>query len=121
MQQQQQQQQQAPSSVPKPASSLIDPVGGASSSSNSSKPAATTSPDVSAGADVHFISQLKVGSRVAARFRASDPTLSRSLCPNWYEGRVVELKEDGTFRIHYDDGDKEDGVLPRFMRPPKNG
>ena len=83
--------------------------------------AAADAVDVSAGADLHFISQLKVGSRVAARFRASDPTLSASLCPNWYEGRVVELTEDGTFRIHYDDGDKEDGVLPRFMRPPKNG
>lgn len=68
---------------------------------------------------MHFISQLKVGSRVAARFRASDPTLSTSLCPNWYEGTVFELNEDGTFRIDYDDGDKEDGVLPRFMRPPR--
>ena len=37
----------------------------------------------------------------------------------WYPGTIVSVDEaTGASFVHYDDGDVEEGVLPRFLRPP---
>jgi hypothetical protein len=35
---------------------------------------------------------------------------------NWYDGVVTAVHEDGTCNLHYDDGDYEERVAPRFIR-----
>jgi len=34
---------------------------------------------------------------------------------DWFTGRIADVKEDGTYRIHYDDADYEDGVKASLM------
>ena len=64
-----------------------------------------------------------VGQRVKAKYLASDPTIrataaerSRGFGPGrWYEGKIREVHEDGTYAVDYEDGDSETFVQPRFI------
>ena len=35
----------------------------------------------------------------------------------WYEGVVADVNPDGTYSVQYNDGDRENGVIPRHVRP----
>eukprot|EP00900_Chrysochromulina_parva_P011624 jgi/Chrpa1/20462/Chrysochromulina_OHIO_Genome00003074-RA len=35
---------------------------------------------------------------------------------NWFDGVVTAVHEDGTCDLHYDDGDHEERVAPRFIK-----
>lgn len=49
-----------------------------------------------------------IGTRVEVNYRAMDV---------YYPGAIAGIHPDGTFDIHYDDGDREDRVDPIMLRP----
>ena len=55
-----------------------------------------------------------VGARVEARYLAS--SRGPSVAKHWYAGVVRAVHADGSVDVHYDDGDKEDHVKPKFVR-----
>ena len=48
-----------------------------------------------------------IGSRIRARFAGRT---------RWYPGVVVDAHDDGSYAIHYDDGDEEDHVAPVHIK-----
>ena len=36
----------------------------------------------------------------------------------WFDGLISKINRDGTYVVHYDDGDKEAAVPPQFIKPP---
>ncbi|GMH80068.1 hypothetical protein TrLO_g3161, partial [Triparma laevis f. longispina] len=50
------------------------------------------------------------GDKVEARYRGKS---------KWYSGKVARVRSNGTMDIHYDDGEKELGVDPSFVRAVK--
>ena len=57
-----------------------------------------------------------VGQRVQARYQASQASKQS---PGWYRGVVQFVHEqDGvrSYKVRYDDGDKEDNVLPKYIK-----
>lgn len=59
--------------------------------------------------------KLREGMAVEARWKGR---------ARYYPGRIHKKNDDGTFNIHYDDGDKESHVLAAFIRkakPPPGG
>ena len=58
----------------------------------------------------------RVGERCEGRYRAGvDGATLRRL---WYPGKLVRQDEQGNFTVLYDDGDKDDGMPRKFLRPP---
>ena len=51
--------------------------------------------------------ELKIGLRILARYRRRS---------KFYPGKIVRVREDGTFDIDYDDGEKETRVKEEFIR-----
>lgn len=51
--------------------------------------------------------QFDFGQRVSVRFKGRPPR---------YPGTICAVNEDGTYGVDYDDGDREDAVLPKHMR-----
>ena len=58
----------------------------------------------------------QVGQRVEGLYGASK--LGVSFGCRWFSGDVVAARPDGSFDLQYDDGEREEGVLPRYMRLP---
>ena len=58
----------------------------------------------------------QVGQRVEGLYGASK--LGVSFGCRWFSGDVVAERPDGSFDLQYDDGEREEGVLPRYMRLP---
>ena len=56
-----------------------------------------------------------VGARITARCQASTHHRVGLTC--WYDGTVAAQHKDGTYRIHYDDGEEEVVVFPCFVIP----
>ena len=73
---------------------------------NSEEPAAAPSPASTSAASVW----LEVGQSVEACFGRRG---------YWFPGVVQHINEDGTLAIDYDDGDQEERVLRKHVRPPK--
>ena len=48
----------------------------------------------------------RVGQRVDGKFRGRA----------WHPGRIVSVNRDGTYDLHYDDGDEERGVAASSIR-----
>lgn len=65
---------------------------------------------------------LQVGARVKAQYLASDPSVRPTKREvrggygpgKWYEGSIQAVNDDGTYTIHYDDGETEMNVLPAY-------
>jgi len=55
-----------------------------------------------------------VGDRVRGLYGAS--ALGTTFGCKWFDGEIV-ADNGGTYRVQYDDGDIEDRVQPRFLRP----
>jgi hypothetical protein len=53
---------------------------------------------------------------VEARFGGDQPTAGPDGEWLWYAGTVDVANEDGTFAVHYDDGDYEEAVHPELIR-----
>ena len=56
-----------------------------------------------------------VGARVKARYLASSKPLWQA--QKWYGGVVTAAHDDGTVDVAYEDGDREERVLPQYVRP----
>ena len=56
----------------------------------------------------------RVGQHIKAMYLATEHGSARSR--GYYPGKVAAAHDDGTFDIHYDDGDKEQRVQPKFIR-----
>jgi len=52
----------------------------------------------------------KVGDRIQGKYQGQIGGR------NWYDGVVTAVHEDGTCDLHYDDGDHEERVAPRFIK-----
>ena len=52
----------------------------------------------------------KVGDRIQGKYQGQIGGR------NWYDGVVTAVHEDGTCDLHYDDGDYEERVAPRFVK-----
>ena len=52
------------------------------------------------------ITPLDVDDRVEARYKGSE----------WYAGRITRVHRDGTMDVKYDDGDRENRLLPENVR-----
>jgi hypothetical protein len=52
----------------------------------------------------------KLGDRVQGQYEG------QSGGRNWFDGVVTAVHEDGTCDLHYDDGDHEERVAPRFIK-----
>lgn len=52
------------------------------------------------------LKNLKVGSVVEAQFSGGD---------EWFPGQIVDVGNDGTYAVQYDDGDYEPRVLAKFI------
>ena len=53
----------------------------------------------------------EVGQSVDARFEGRS---------RWFPGVIQHINEDGTLAINYDDGDQEERVLQKHVRPSKS-
>jgi len=63
-------------------------------------------------------SALAVGQRVEARYMATEDPRHKK----WYKGTISAVYPDGcTFDINYDDGDSEQGVAGKHVRPLETG
>ena len=77
-------------------------------------PAAPTAPEAMAAASlVAEAPAVGVGRRVKARFQAQalGPALTK-----WYAGEITACHTDGTFDVHYDDGDHEAHVPLKYIK-----
>ena len=62
-------------------------------------------------ANVH---SFRVGTKVTAKYMA---TTAGVRCPGkWFPGVVKKVNADGTYNIQYDDGDRENAVLEKFVK-----
>ena len=59
-----------------------------------------------------------VGERIRGLYGAS--ALGITFGCKWFDGEIVEVKDGGTYRVLYDDGDYEDRVLPKYLRKSSN-
>ena len=59
---------------------------------------------------------IEVGQRVEGMYGAS--RLGTSFGCKWFGAEVTASRADGTFDLRYDDGDSEERVLPKYLRPP---
>jgi nucleolar protein 14 len=60
---------------------------------------------------------LTEGTRVRGNYRAADQFEGRQ---NWYEGKIIKVHESNgnvTYDVEYDDGDTEERVIPKNVRP----
>ena len=57
------------------------------------------------------------GDKVRAMHLASTAGPAKS--PGWFPGKIKKVNADGTYDIHYDDGDNEKNVLAKFITVPK--
>ena len=60
------------------------------------------------------VEEFEVGQRVRGLYGAS--ALGTTFGCKWFDGEIV-ADNGGTYRVQYDDGDIEDRVQPRFLRP----
>uniref|UniRef100_A0A6U9X837 Nucleolar protein 14 n=1 Tax=Pseudo-nitzschia australis TaxID=44445 RepID=A0A6U9X837_9STRA len=65
--------------------------------------------------DCHPLSE---GDRIRGNYRAAEQFDGRE---NWYEGKITKVRESNsgaiTYDIEYDDGDTEENVIPKNVRP----
>jgi hypothetical protein len=54
--------------------------------------------------------RLEVGDRIQGKYQGQIGGR------NWFDGVVTAVHEDGTCDLHYDDGDHEERVAPRFIK-----
>lgn len=64
---------------------------------------------------------LAIGSRVRGNYRAAEQYAGHEA---WYEGKIIKVhksKKDGSVKydVQYDDGDLEEGMIPKNVRPVK--
>ena len=57
----------------------------------------------------------EVGERVEGLYGAS--RLGTSFGCKWFGAEITASRADGTFDLRYDDGDSEEGVLAKYLRP----
>ena len=64
--------------------------------------------------DYHPLSE---GTRVRGNYRAAEQFEGRE---NWYEGKITKVHESNgsiTYDVEYDDGDTEENIIPKNVRP----
>jgi hypothetical protein len=59
-----------------------------------------------------------LGQRVKARFGASGAGPSGT---QWFPGAIALVRADGLYDIQYEDGDREEAVLPRYIKAADDG
>ena len=64
--------------------------------------------------DCHPLSE---GTRIRGNYRAAEQFEGRE---NWYEGKITKVHESNgtvTYDVEYDDGDTEENMIPKNVRP----
>ena len=57
---------------------------------------------------------LRVGTKVKAKYLATSAGVR---CPgDWFTGKIAKVNQDGTYNVVYDDGDRENAVLARYIK-----
>lgn len=95
--------------VPRSRILLIDPKSGKAIPATPSGAQATVAgvPVGPSGPGGESPAPLVVGTRVEVNYRKSG---------NWFKGKVATMHDNGTFDVDYDDGDKEAGVVPAYVK-----
>lgn len=67
----------------------------------------------SADAAINTLPPFNVGDRVSARYLTTEFPVWQC---RWYLGRISRVHQDGTYDVHYDDGDTETHVARRHIK-----